>query len=97
MFLAESAWACDRLPPGAGAEYVGKVCPNNPYENNRDLYAEVAEDFGLLDLAHYVEGLTAVGALPSIDKLLPEEYFMARWMTQYRKNEEARARAESGE
>lgn len=91
-FLLESPEACERLPESAGTEHAGRVCPNNPYENDWALFERVASAQPLLRQAHYLADLVELGLLPGPDELSPEDFLIARRMRRLAKLEEMRIR-----
>ena len=77
--------SCDCLPGGFGFEekYVGKPCPNNPYETHSDVFEALEDRADLLNPAFYLGDLAELGMLPPVDKLLPQEFITARIMKQH--------------
>lgn len=91
-FLLASPLACLELPaiPMAG-ERAGRVCPNNPYENHRELLEQDEKYSGLLAQAFYLEDRRRLGMLPGVAELSPEEFLAAVVMRSYTERNASRA------
>lgn len=84
MFLKESCEACIALPE-SGGPYAGKICPNNPWEREADLFEELEQQGPLLQHAHYLQDLAELGFLPRPEMIDPLDWEIVRIMHQNEK------------
>jgi len=91
-WLADDAHACDVFPEAIG-DAKGAPCPNNPYHGpDAKLIAQMEDQWPLIESAHYIADLAALGKLPDLDALTPAEYHVARIMRQHEMAQEYRMR-----
>ena len=91
-WLADDANACDVFPEAIG-DAKGAPCPNNPYHGpDAKLITRLEDQWQLIEAAHYIADLSALGKLPDLDALTPAEYHVARIMRQHELAQEYRLR-----
>lgn len=95
QWLTDSPVACEELPNSIGAEFAGKVCPNNPYHKYREQHEQFAEMRDLLEDAFRIDDIADLGMFPDLSIALPEEFTAARIMRQHRRAEEMNLRMQA--
>jgi len=87
FILRRDPSACECLPNDIGAAHQGEPCPNNPYQREVELYAELTDQTPLLNIAHYIEDCIGMGSF-NPHECTPEEWAVARIMHQRSKQQQ---------
>ena len=92
--LLRNPGACEALPERIGDIEAGQPCPNNPFQREAKLLAELISQRPLLEIAMYVDDLARMCAIDP-DRATPEEWTIMRIMAQRSEHRRLQA-AQSG-